>query len=145
MFTIFNLFELIGAFAGLAGGVALGHRWLGWVGVVFGGAFGFFAGRILGRVPYAISSEVLKRDLLRCDVATLRARLDRDYYIAHLIIAHLVVRGEPIESFRSYVSELLGSDCPERRRFGEQILRIWPETAPPPASSPDSTPTGARV
>ena len=128
MFTLFHLFELIGAFAGAAVGIGLGHKGLGWIGVVVGAAVGFIAGRILCRVPYAISSELLKRDLQRCDVATLRCRLDREYFIAHLIIAHLVVRGEPIESFRSYVSGLLRSDCPDRRRFGENILRIWPET-----------------
>lgn len=145
MFTIFHVFELIGALFGLVGGVALGHRWLGWVGVVLGGVVGFFAGNVLGRVPYVVSFQIVKRDLKRCDVATLKSRLDRDYWIAPLIIAHLVVRGEPIESFRSYVSGLLGSDSPDRRRAGEQILRIWPETAPPSASSAGPAATSRQV
>jgi hypothetical protein len=140
MFTIFHLLELTGAFAGLAVGLIFGHGWFGWLGVILGGAVGFFAGRILGRVPLAISSAMLKRDLKRCDVATLRSRLDQEYYISHLIIAELVVRGEPIESFRDYVSELLRSDSPDRRRFGELNLQMWPETAQPSPISPSSAP-----
>lgn len=145
MFTIFDLLELTGAFAGLAVGVIFGHGWFGWLGVFLGGAIGFFAGRILGRVPLAISSAMLKRDLKRCDVSTLRSRLEREYYISHLMIAELLLRGEPIESFRDYVSELLRSDSPDRRRFGERILQIWPETAQLPPSSPSSPPTGSQL
>jgi hypothetical protein len=142
--TVFDLFELVGAFSGLATGVIFGHRWLGWIGVILGGAVGLFAGRILGRLPYAISSEMLRRDLKRCDIANLRSRLDREYFISHLIIAELVVRGEPIESNRDYVSGLLRSDSPDRRRFGERILRLWPETAQPPNNSPASAGTGSH-
>jgi len=135
MFTIFHLLELIGAVFGVVAGAAIGQRWLGWVGVILGAVAGFFVGRTIGRVPYAIAGEMLKRDLKRCDVATLRSRLDREYYISHLIIAQLLIRGEPIESFREYVSELRRSDSADRRRFGEQLLRIWPEIAQTAASA----------
>lgn len=135
MFTIFHLLELAGAFAGFAVGVILGYGWFGWLGGVLGGAVGYFAGCIPGRVPLAISSAMLKRDLKRCDVVTLRTRLAREYYISHLIIAELVVRGEPIESFRDHISDLLCSASSDRRRFGELNLQIWPETAQPPRSS----------
>ena len=124
MFTIFHLFELMGAVFGIVAGAAAGKVWFGWVGLVLGGVTGFFVGGVLGRLPYAIAGEILKRNLKRCDVATLRSRLDREYYISHLIIAQLLVRGEPIESFRDYVAGLRRSDSPDRRRFGEQLLRI---------------------
>jgi hypothetical protein len=135
MFTVFHLLELIGVILGVVAGAAIGQRWVGWVGVILGAVAGFFVGRILGRVPYAIAGEMLKRDLKRCDVATLRSRLEREYYISHLIIAQLLIRGEPIESFREYVSELRHSDSADRRRFGEQLLRIWPEIAQTSASA----------
>jgi hypothetical protein len=129
MFTIFHVFEFMGALAGFVAGATVGRMWLGWAGALLGGVAGFFIGHLIGRFPYAIAAEMLQRNLRRCDVATLRSRLDREYYISHLIIAELVFRGERIESFGDYISGLLGSDSPDRRRFGELILRIWPETA----------------
>jgi hypothetical protein len=135
MFTIFHLFELMGTVFGVVAGVAVGRAWLGWLGLVLGGVAGFFVGGVLGRLPCAIASAVLKRNLKRCDVPTLRSRLEREYYISHLIIAQLLIRGEPIKSFRDYVDGLRRSDSSDRRRFGEQLLRIWPETALPPDSS----------
>jgi hypothetical protein len=135
MFTIFHLFELLGTVFGIVAGATVGKMWFGWVGLVLGGVAGFFVGSVLGRLPYAISSELLKRNLKRCDVPTLRSRLEREYYISHLIIAQLLIRGEPIESFRDYVAGLRRSHSPDRRRFGEQLLRIWPEAALPPDST----------
>jgi hypothetical protein len=138
MFTIFHLLELTGAVVGIVAGAALGHKWLGWIGAAVGGVAGFFTGHILGRLPYVIALGMLKRDLERCDVTTLRSRLDREYYISHLIIAHLLVRGEPVESFRDYAAALLHSDSPDKRRAAEHLLRIWPEMAQP------SAPTGTQ-
>lgn len=135
MFTIFHLFGLMGAVFGIVAGAAVGKVWLGWLGLVLGGIAGFFAGVTLGALPYVIAGEILKRDLRRCDVATLHSRLDVEYYLSHLIIAQMLTRGEPIESFRDYVAELLRSNTPDRRRIGEQLLRIWPETALPPDST----------
>lgn len=135
MFTIFHLFELMGAVFGIVAGAAIGRVWLGWVGLVFGGIAGVFVGRVLGRLPCAITGEILKRNLKRCDVATLRARLEREYYISHLIIARLLVCGEPVESFRDYVAGLRRSDSSDRRRFGERLLKIWPEIGLQPDSA----------
>jgi len=135
MFTVFHLCELMGGVFGIVAGATFGKAWLGWVGLLLGGAVGFFVGRILGRVPQAIAGEMLKRNLKRCDVPTLRSRLDGEYYISHFIIAQLLIRGEPVESFRDYVSGLRGSASPDRQRFGEQLLRIWPEMAQPSGST----------
>ena len=129
MFTIFHFLELASVLTCLTIGVFLGHGGFGWPGLILGGAVGYFVGRILGRIPLAISLAMLRRDLKRCDASTLRSRLEREYYISHLIIAELLVRGESIESFRDYVSELLRSDSPDKRRFGERNVEIWPETA----------------
>jgi hypothetical protein len=133
IFTIFHVFELLGALLGIAAGVAVGRRWFGVVGMIVGAVLGLFLGYLLGKIPYLIAVQTLTRNLHRCDVATLRLRLDKEYYISHLIIAELLLRGETIESFRGYVSGLLISDSPDRRRFGKEVLRIWPDTAQPPA------------
>jgi hypothetical protein len=135
MFTIFHLFELMGTIFGIVAGAAVGKAWLGWVGLLLGGVVGFLVGGVLARLPYAISIAVLKRNLQRCDISILRSRLEKEYYISHLIIAQLLIRGEPIESFRDYVAELRRSDSADRRRIGEHLLRIWPETALPPDST----------
>ncbi|HXD01495.1 MAG TPA: hypothetical protein VN048_19320 [Verrucomicrobiae bacterium] len=107
------------------------------VGIIVGAVLGLFLGFLVGKIPYIIAVQTLIRNLHRCDVATLRSRLNKEYYISHLIIAELLLRGEPIESFRGYVSGLLLSDSPDRRRFGKEVLRIWPDTTQPPAE-PDA-------
>jgi hypothetical protein len=135
MLTVFHLFELVGPAIGVAIGIDVGHNWLGWIGGTVGAVVGVVLGCVVGRVPFVITMALLKRDLQRCDSATLRSRLESQYYIGDLIIAHLVIRGEPIESFRSYVSGLRSSHSADRRRFGERILRIWPETVEPFGSS----------
>ena len=107
----------------------------GWVGMIVGAALGLFLGFLAGKIPYIIAVQTLIRNLHRCDAATLRSRLNQEYYISHLIIAELLLRGEPIESFRGYVSGLLLSDSPDRRRFGNEVVRIWPDSAQPPAET----------
>jgi len=107
------------------------------VGMIVGAILGLFLGYLLGKIPYLIAVQTLTRNLHRCDAATLRSRLDKEYYISHLIIAELLLRGETIESFRGYVSGLLLSDSPDRRHFGNEVIRIWPDSAQLPAS-PDS-------
>jgi hypothetical protein len=137
IFTIFHVFELLGALVGIAAGATGGRRWFGWVGIIVGAVLGLFLGFLAGKLPYLIAVQTLIRNLHRCDAATLRSRLDQEYYISHLIIAELLIRGEPIESFRDHISGLLLSDSPDRRRFGNEVLRIWPDAAQP-RSEPDS-------
>ena len=127
MFTIFHLLELMGMVFGIVAGAAAGRMWFGWLGLVLGGVAGFFLGGVLGRLPYAIASAILNRNLKRCDTQALRSRLEREYYISHLIIALLLSRGESVGSFREYVAGLRRSDSPDRRRFGDRLLQIWPE------------------
>jgi hypothetical protein len=118
---------------GIAAGVAVGRRWFGVVGMIVGALLGLFIGFLVGKIPYIIAVQTLVRNLHRCDAVTLRSRLNQEYYISHLIIAELLLRGETIESFRGYVSGLLLSDSPDRRRFGKEVVRIWPDAAQPPA------------
>ena len=125
MFSVFHLFELIGAVVGTVIGLVFGHKGFGWFGALLGAAIGFYAGLILGRVPYSIAFVWMRCGLKKCDTATLRRKLEREYFISQFIIAELVVRGEPVEQFREYVLSLVHSDSSDKRRFGEQNRRIW--------------------
>jgi hypothetical protein len=126
---------LLGALSGIAAGVLLGRKWFGLTGMILLGLAGLFIGLFMGRLPYLVALQTLMRNIQRSDAATLRLRLDKEYYISHLIIAELLLRGENIESFRGYISGLVNSDSPKRRRFGQEVLRIWPDAAQPPDSS----------
>jgi hypothetical protein len=144
MFTLFHLLELTGAFAGLYAGLIFGNEWFGWLGAVLGGIVGLVVGRILGRAPFAIARASIQSDLKRCDVATLRARLEDEYVISPLIIAELILRGEPVESFRDYVAGLRRSDSSDRREYGELNATIWSETVQQPPCSQSSAPIGSQ-
>lgn len=105
------------------------------MGMILIGLAGLFIGLFVGRLPYLIALQALMRNIQKSDAATLRLRLDKEYYISHLIIAELLLRGETIESFRNHISGLVNSDVPKRRRFGREVLRIWPEAAQSPDAS----------
>lgn len=135
MFTIFHLFQLMGKIFGLVWGAGWGYLWLGLGGGIFGGLAGFIVGHMLGMLPEVIVLKLVLRGLKKTDNMALRARLDKEYYLAHLIIAELIVRGEPVESFRDYVYSLRNSNSADRKRFGERIAEIWPEIVNQPASS----------
>jgi hypothetical protein len=52
------------------------------------------------------------------------------FYIAHLILAELMRRGEDIRQDLSVVVDLLSSDAPNKRRFGIACLRLgFPDLA----------------
>ncbi len=126
----FHVFELCGAFIGLGSGFVIGQKLFGWVGAIVGSGIGFYCGLVVGRLPQVIVGAMLKQKLKRSDTATLKRRLENEYFISHLIIACLVVRGEPVEQFRKYIFSLLNSDSWDKRRFGWTNLKIWfPELA----------------
>lgn len=136
MFTIFHLFQLMGKIFGLCWGAGWGYHWLGLGGGIAGGLVGFIVGHImLGTLPEVIALKLVLRGLKKADNNTLRSRLESEYFIAHLIIGELIVRGEPVESFRDYVTGLRNSDSSDRKRFGERIAEIWPEMLHPPATT----------
>ena len=127
-FTSFDALELAAVVVGLGVVASIGNREFGLLGAVAGGGLGAPLGRLVGRVPYAFASAAVKRGIRRSSTPELRKRLEAEYYLSHLIIAELVVRGEPIESFRTYAHALLGAGRDEKS-FGEQLVRVWPEIA----------------
>ncbi len=131
MFTLFHVFELIGAVIGGVSGLVFGQKAFGWIGALLGGPLGFYVGLVVGRLPYSVVFAWMRRDLKKCDTPTLKSRLQREFFLSQFIIAELVVRGEPVEQFKQYVLSLVQSDSSDKRRFGEQNMRIWfPEGAP---------------
>lgn len=130
MFTLFHVFELIGAIVGAINGLVFGHKAFGWIGALLGAVLGFYVGLVVGRLPYSVAFAWMRCDLKQCDTPTLKRRLEREYFLSQFIIAELVVRGEPVEQFRQYVLSLVQSDSSDKRRFGELNMRIWfPEAA----------------
>ena len=59
------------------------------------------------------------------DTASLRARLERDQCLSHLIIAELVSRGDPVEPFRDQAETLIRSNSFFQRSSGKQCRKKW--------------------
>jgi hypothetical protein len=127
MLTTFDILQ----FAGVVAGATFGYRFgAGIVGGVLGATIGVAAGWLTGRLPFIVSFWSLRRSLNRASVADLRSRLEREYFISHLIITELVARGEPVESFRFTVEHQLASQSADVQRFGRANARLWfPELA----------------
>jgi hypothetical protein len=135
MLTMFDILQ----FAGVVGGAVFGYRFGagigGTVGGILGSTVGIAVGWIAGRLPFVVSFWWLRRSLKRASVANLRSRLEREYFISHLIIAELVTRGEPVESFRLTVEHQLASQSADVQRFGQTNAQLWfPELVGGPAA-----------
>jgi len=118
MLTIFHILQLAGTVAGAVVGFRLGASVGGTVGGIIGSVAGIVVGWVIGRLPFALTMWSLNRSFKRASVADLRLRLEKEYFISHLIIAELVTRGEPVESFRTVVAHQLASSSPDVQRFG---------------------------
>jgi hypothetical protein len=135
MLTMFDILQ----FAGVVAGAGFGYQYGAGIGGAVGGVLGLIAGVavgwIVGRLPFFVSFWSLRRWLKCASVGDLRLRLERQYFISHLIIAELVTRGEPVESFRSIVEQQLASRSADVQRFGRANARVWfPEIVGRPAA-----------
>jgi len=130
MFTCFHAVQwFAAAFVMVFAAVFCWQSW-GWPGGIVGAAAGFFAGVLIGRLPVAISSVILRFQLKRASVEKLKQDLEEQYFVSHLLIAELIRRGEAVQQFWPYVLSLLKSDSDHKRRFGWHNLNIWfPEFA----------------
>lgn len=124
MFTLFDLLKLLGTLAGAVIGGSYGLSF-GWPTAIVGALIGLMVGMLVGNLPWAASYAWMRYDLKRSSVATLKARLQREYFISHLLIGELVSRGEPLEQFRHYVAELLRSENALERHCGESAAGMW--------------------
>ena len=125
MITIFDIIQFVAPLGGAIVGYRIGHASAGTVGGVAGVAVGVAVGWAVGRLPFIVASGSLQRSLKRAPSSDLRARLDREYFISHLIIAELVRRGEPVESLRQFVTAQLTAVSSDVQRFGRANAQTW--------------------
>lgn len=149
--TIFHVIAFTLCITGFIQGAAFGQRYFGTAGGIIGVLVGGYLGLLVGRLPGFLSTRWLLRRLDRQSSEELRQIIrNRQYYIYHLAFAHLMARGEDIQSERSYVLDLLSSDTADQRMFGWRTLQFaCPEIAAQisdydPAASTDVCRTKAQ-
>ena len=125
MLTIFDILPIAGAVAGADCGYHVGHSAGGIAGAIVGAGCGVVAGWVGGSIPFLLSGRLLRRSLASSDSQQLRQRLEREYFVSHLIIAELVKRGEPTESVRAAVVAQLASQNADVQRFGRANAKLW--------------------
>jgi hypothetical protein len=122
---LFDLIHVAGMLGGAGVGLTMGGREFGAAGAVVGGVLGLVVGHVLGIAPWCICWAAFRLSIKRAPTERLRERLKTEYYVSHLLIAEMVVRGEPAESFWPYVLSSLRSDSFAERHSGWKNLNIW--------------------
>lgn len=93
--------------------------------ILIGVVLGTTAGCLAGLLPSEMVQHSIRLSLCWSKTARLKERLVREHGLAHLIIAELLRRGEPVGQFRDCVQSLLRSDSGSRRKVGQRIQRRW--------------------
>jgi hypothetical protein len=139
LFTIFELFELIGVGLGTALGSIAGFRVFGLVGLVVGGVLGFLFGVFLGKLPANLTVLSICREFRGKSDDELREALHRsDCNYPNFILLELNYRGGDISSELPVVLDMLESPDLRRRRAGvAAITSAFPDVA---AKVPDYRP-----
>jgi len=96
-----------------------------WAGVVIGATLGLSVGYLVGMLLQEFGEIAIRLRMKFSDTASLRARLERDQCLSHLIITELVSRGDPVEQFRGQVEVLIRSNSFFRRSSGKQCRKKW--------------------
>jgi hypothetical protein len=122
---IFLLSRILGVLLGLAVGAVIAVGASAGAGVFIGVILAISVGFLVGSLPHEIALVLIRLVFKWRDKNKLRAQLESDYWLSHLIIAELVSRGEPVEQFRGYVESLLRSDSAFRRSYGKMNRRKW--------------------
>jgi hypothetical protein len=92
MVIIFHLSRLLG----LAVGVLICLGACAWAGVVIGATLGISVGYLVGALLHEFTLIGIRLGMKFCDTTKLKARLERDHCLSHLIIGELVSRGEAV-------------------------------------------------
>jgi hypothetical protein len=141
VFTLFDLLKLVGAGAGAFFAARLGYQTFGWPAAMIAAPLGFVGGGFIGNLPWVAAGAWMRFDLKRSSSAKLKQRLEREYFISHILIAELVSRGEPLEQFRGYVAGLLQSSNPSEQHFGREVAGLWFRDLLPVSPSPSASDT----
>ncbi len=131
MFTLFDLFELLGFVLGAIGGIAAGYSWLGWVGGILGAFAGAAVGFLCGRIPLLVSWRFARWHLARQSATQLRAALHGGNWPAyHLFLTELARRGEAIGDEAGVFVPMLADDDLVKRYHGWSVVRaFYPDLA----------------
>lgn len=131
MFTLFDVFLLVGLIGGIACGISLGAKWMGLPGAIGVGILGGVLGAFLGQLPKFMTLRLLVRWLRRMSSQELKAFLRSPDCLTHnVVLLELLSRGESIAPELPVVLELLTSDRPDRRGCGWAALAsAYPEVA----------------
>jgi len=131
-FTIFDSLYFAGIIVGAFAGYKYGFVRFEVIGAIGGLLVGGTLGYAVVRLLYILLARRLKYGLEKESSRQLRDRLyNKDqYFIAHLILFHLLNRGEDIRGELSFVIGLINSESSDRRRFGWGTLKFaYPEIA----------------
>lgn len=126
--TIFDMLFLMAVLSGGMIGARSGFAWFGYPGGVAGAVFGVTLGFLVGLAFRRLLNLCMERHIRRKSTSALRAELIDDdtpgTYASSLIIAVLLERGEPVQTFRSYILRQLRSEYSTWRKAGLYNLAL---------------------
>lgn len=124
-FTLFDLIQGISLAVGAGEGFRIGGREFGVAGAFLGGVLGLVVGQFVGIATWYVFWAGFRLADKFSSIERLRRKLKTDYFVADRLIAEMIVRGEPAESFWPFVLSLLRSDSFPERYSGWENLNIW--------------------
>ncbi len=129
MFSLFDLFQVIGPILGLIIGGAVGAEYgvpLGIAGALCGGYLGLH----LGRLPTNLMVRSVRMDFAQFSVSDLEVKLDGACWTPNLILMELKARGEDVTKYLPFVLSLMQDDEFFRRTRGyAALLSAFPNEA----------------
>ncbi len=123
--TVFDLIQLIGLAVGAWLGFTTGSKAFGVASALLGGILGLVVGQFVGLAPYYIFWAGERLTWKFSSIERLRRKLKTDYFMADHLIAEMIVRGEPAESFWPFILSLMQSRSFPERYSGWENLNIW--------------------
>ncbi len=124
--TLFDLLQVMGVIGGAWIGLTKGAKESGLAGAILGGVLGLVIGYFVGLAPTWVFWVVFDYlGIRKRRTEPLKKRLAKDHGFAFRLIAELVLRGEPAESFWPFILLLLQSDSVSERYSGWENLNIW--------------------
>lgn len=124
-FTLLDLIQAISIVVGASLGFTTGRREFGVTGALLGGILGLVVGQSVGIAPWYVFWAGFRLTYKFNSIGRLRRKLKTDYFMAERLIAEMIVRGEPAESFWPFILSLLRSDSFPERYSGWKNLNIW--------------------
>lgn len=132
MFTLFDALEISAIGIGMIIGAKHGYVVFGTTGAVMGSVIGGGIGFLAGRLPWVLGSRWVNRRYAADSNERLRERLrsGKEYFVSHILLAHLMSRGENVADELPCIVALINSEYVDRRHFGWAALKLaFPDRA----------------